>query len=97
MIKDVKACLSKHPDATLAEKKVLREWVDEGGSPWDNPYCLYNEKGEPMDFIEGSRTGAELELEHEGNLANFLSQLVAAEDAPTFVEPEFDPWGNLPF
>ena len=96
-MKDLRACLNKHPDATCAEKKALREWVDEGGSPWDNPYCLYNEKGDPMDFIAGCRIGAELELEHEDNLAGFLRQLAAAEETPDCVEPEFDPWGELPF
>ncbi len=97
LMKDVRACLSKHPEATFAEKKALQKWVDEGGSPWDNPYCLYDEKGDPLDFIEGCRTGAELEQEHEDKLSGFPSQLVATEGSPAFVEPEFDPWGDLSF
>jgi len=45
---------------TEGEENDLREWVADGNSVYENPYCLYDDSGRPMDFINGCRTGIEM-------------------------------------
>ena len=97
LAKDMHSCLKKHPDATPCEKDSLLQWVEAGESPWNNPYFLYDETGYPMDYIEGCRIGKEMDRDFERIPSRLLGQLSMAEDVPDFVEPEFDPWGDLPF
>ncbi|MCF0159654.1 MAG: hypothetical protein HUJ99_02585 [Bacteroidaceae bacterium] len=50
-----KECLSRHPDATPEEKKLLREWILSGNSADSNPGLATYESGSEMDFIDGIR------------------------------------------
>ena len=91
----MRSCLEKHPDATSYEKGALLQWVETGESPWNNPYHLYDEAGYPMDYIDGCRAGKEMEPDYDRDPAGFLSRWSMAEDSPDFVEPDFDPWGDV--
>ena len=98
-MEDMRTCLAMHPDATPEEKADLKRWVKDGNSPWDNPSYLYDDYGRPMDFIEGSRVQKEMDLEFEQDPVAFLRRwgIAETENMTEVIEPEFDPWGDLPF
>jgi hypothetical protein len=47
-------------DVTEEERRDLNEWVNRGYSVYDNPYTLYDERGQPMDYINGCRAGLDM-------------------------------------
>jgi hypothetical protein len=47
-------------DVTEDERRDLDEWVAQGYSVYDNPYTLYDERGQPMDYINGCRVGLDM-------------------------------------
>jgi hypothetical protein len=47
-------------EITKEERYDLREWVAAGNSVYDNPYSIYDDSGQPMDFINGCRFEAEM-------------------------------------
>ena len=58
--KEMKEYLKKFNDLTAKEKKELREWVADGYSVRDNPYCISGEDGLTMDFINAYRMNADM-------------------------------------
>ena len=50
---------------TQAERKTLRGWVKDGNSVYENPWCLADDRGRPMDFVTATREIAELRSSHE--------------------------------
>ena len=40
---------------TVGERAELCKWINDGNSPYDNPYLLYEENGYPMDYINAVR------------------------------------------
>ena len=42
-------------DMTEDEREELRKWVDDGGSPYDNPWGYCRESGHTMDYLMASR------------------------------------------
>jgi len=63
-------------DITEEEKRDLQEWVADGNSIFDNPYCYSDESGRPMDFINACRFNTELYEEYmkSANLVQDTSQ-----------------------
>jgi hypothetical protein len=47
-------------DVTEDERNDLDEWLARGYSVYDNPYTIYDETGQPMDFISGCRVGLDM-------------------------------------
>jgi hypothetical protein len=47
-------------DVTEDEVRDLQRWVACGQSVYDNPYTLYHERGQPMDYINGCRVGFDM-------------------------------------
>jgi hypothetical protein len=47
-------------DITEVERRDLDQWVAQGNSVYDNPYTLYDERGQPMDYINGCRVGIDM-------------------------------------
>ena len=45
---------------TADEKKDLHQWVAGGNSVYENPYFLYDESGNPMDFISSRRVDIDM-------------------------------------
>jgi hypothetical protein len=41
--------------ATLEERQEVVEWVKDGNSVHDNPWCMADGRGAPMDYIEALR------------------------------------------
>ena len=50
---------------TVNERQNLMSWVADGYSVYENPYSLHDDKGNPMDFINGCRVGADMAVNHE--------------------------------
>ena len=40
---------------SIDERHGLNEWLADGHSVFDNPHLLYDEHGQPLDFINGCR------------------------------------------
>jgi len=51
---------------TAEELEELGAWADPGNSPYDNPYFLCGESGNPMDFINALRITNDM-CEHPSN------------------------------
>ena len=51
-------------DITEDEGRALEKWVEAGKSIYDNPYCLCDGSGCPMDFINGYRVGLDMCRNH---------------------------------
>jgi hypothetical protein len=47
-------------DITDDESRALHEWVEAGNSVYCNPCLIYDDSGQPMDFINGYRLDAEM-------------------------------------
>jgi hypothetical protein len=47
-------------NVTEDEKSDLDDWIARGYSVYDNPYTIYDETGQPMDFINGCRMGLDM-------------------------------------
>jgi hypothetical protein len=47
-------------DISEHERRDLNDWVACGYSVYDNPYTLYDENGQPMDYINGCRVGLDM-------------------------------------
>ena len=41
----------KTKDLTQTERQELLDWVKAGNSVFENPWCLADESGRPMDYI----------------------------------------------
>ena len=52
---DVQAYLQKYPDAIAEEKRELVKWLKAGESPTENDCNLWDDRGNPMDFIDARR------------------------------------------
>ena len=50
--------------ASMEERRLAWNWVRQGENLFDNPWFLYDESGQPMDFISAMRTIYELRSEH---------------------------------
>ena len=61
---DVQAYLRKYPDASAEEKRDLVKWLKAGESPAMNDCNLWDEHGNPMDFIEARRNWQALIQQH---------------------------------
>lgn len=65
---DVQAYLQKYPDITKEEKRDLLKWLKSGNSPATNDCDLCDDRGYPLDFIDGRRTIQDLFFQHMHNL-----------------------------
>ncbi len=45
---------------TPEERQDVLEWVKAGSSVYENPWCMANENGHPMDYITAQREAREL-------------------------------------
>lgn len=54
----------KHQQASAEEQRQAWNWVHQGENLFDNPWFLYDESGQPMDFISAMRTIYELRNEN---------------------------------
>lgn len=63
--------------ATEDERRKLKEWVADGNGVYDNPYSLFDEYGNPMDFINGCRIGDEMA---EASFCTFFGDMEAVND-----------------
>ena len=63
------------------EQKELREWVDAGNSPYDNPYLLYGDDGWPMDFINADRTADDMKHNPENYHWGFEPEVNTGEES----------------
>lgn len=45
---------------TPEERRDLRAWVRKGNSVYDNPWYIYGENGEPMDYLAAAEFDEEL-------------------------------------
>ena len=88
LMEDMRTCLSMHPDVPPEEKADLQQWVKDGNSPWDNPSCIYDDRGCPMDFVEGTRIEKEMMHDFERDPAIFLTQWGISETDVDVIEPE---------
>ncbi len=50
--------------ASMEERRLAWNWVRQGENLFDNPWFLYDESGQPMDFISAMRTIYELGIEN---------------------------------
>jgi hypothetical protein len=48
-------------EITAEERKELLTWLAAGNSINDSPFTLYDGDGRPMDFINGLRTGLDMQ------------------------------------
>jgi hypothetical protein len=42
-------------DMSQMERQCLDDWVKDGNSVYDNPWCIADEQGRPMDYISAIR------------------------------------------
>ena len=61
--KEVLAYLEQQK-ASMEERRLAWNWVRQGENLFDNPWFLYDESGQPMDFISAMRTIYELGIEN---------------------------------
>ena len=50
--------------ASPEERRQAWRWIRQGQNLFDNPWFLYDESGQPMDFISAMRTIYELRNEY---------------------------------
>ena len=50
--------------ASTEERRLAWNWVRQGENLFDNPWFLYDESGQPMDFISAMRMICELRNEN---------------------------------
>ncbi len=53
--REMRSYLKQFPDATPAEKRDLRHWVNSGHSPYENGDYIVCDDGGPMDYIRARR------------------------------------------
>ena len=58
----VETYLTTIDGVTEEERNDLYEWVAGGDSVYDNPCSIYDESGQPMDFINGCRMALDMYL-----------------------------------
>jgi len=80
-------------DVTEDERRGLNEWVARGCSVYDNPYSIYDERGQPMDFINGCRIGFDMVENPSHYFENAAIELAGGGDDDEL------PWdiGDIPF
>lgn len=66
----LKQYLKEIPDITSEELKDLKEWINEGHSPYENGCYICDDNCKPMDFVHAQRFMEELAKEHEADLKN---------------------------
>ena len=84
---DVKEYLLNYPDATAEEKRDLVKWLKAGEDPFNNDCYLYNEHGDPMDFIDARRV----------LMAIYKQHLDELNDSVVSCETIMDDCDDLPF
>ena len=97
--REMRKYLKQFPYATPEEIAALRQWVNEGNSPYENGDGVYDDSCHTMDFINTLRFWDDMYRESledpEGFAERYLSSNNAADNTPTdFQEPRDD---NLPF
>ena len=82
-------------DVTEDEKRGLNDWVARGYSVYDNPYTIYDERGQPVDYINGCRAG----LDMAENPSRYFGDAAASERAGDDGDDDELPWdlGDIPF
>lgn len=55
LINEMKRYLTLVPDASKKEISELKAWVNAGNSPYSNPWCIANERGAELPFIQARR------------------------------------------
>jgi hypothetical protein len=51
-------------DITEDERHELKHWIKCGYSVFSNPYYIYDQSGQPMDFINGCRDNSNIYAKH---------------------------------
>jgi len=82
-------------DVTEDEKRGLNEWIARGYSVYDNPYTIYDGRGQTMDYINGCRTG----LDMAENPSLYFGDVAASERAGNDWDGDELPWdlSDIPF
>jgi hypothetical protein len=88
-------------EITEDERRDLNEWVACGYSVYDNPYTLYDERGQPMDYINGCRVGLDMVENPSRYFGNGTTEGVSGcrdDDELPWDDDEL-PWGDddIPF
>ncbi len=65
---EIRNYLTTVPHATKQELVELNAWVQQGNSPYSNPFHIADEQGREMPFIHALRTGQELSEEADNNV-----------------------------
>ena len=74
--KELREYLKTIGDISGDERNGLLEWIGSGDSVYDNPGCLCDEGGRPLDYIAGIRTCEDL---YGGGVKGFLDKGTEAE------------------
>ena len=75
-------------DITDVEMRNLEDWVNEGNSVFENPYCISDDYGRPMDFINACRF----------NIAMYEDFLKSGNNESDARQPKDGDWDDdLPF
>jgi len=48
-------------DVTEDERRDLNGWIEHGYSVYENPYTIFDERGQSMDYINGCRVGLDMD------------------------------------
>ena len=88
-------------DVTEDENRDLNEWVARGHSVYDNPYTVYDERGQPMDYINGCRVGLDMAENPSHYFGNAATESAGGDGYGNDLPWDDDdlPWddGDLPF
>ena len=76
--KELREYLETIGDISEDERSGLLEWVGSGNSVYDNPGCLCDEGGRPLDYIDGIRICESLYEDHVKGLLDKESEAEAA-------------------